>query len=444
MKLESRSGWLREYRARELVAAEEERGDRFLGAPSRVVAEFSSKALRANYLAVREQVPGLAVLPMVKANAYGHGFSWVARELLELPGLYGFGVATLGEAAELRAALGERGKRVRILVLSGACGWTREKGAFCEKFGLTPTIASDADWQEFTGQGWQERIPYELKFNTGLNRLGMSLSEVPRVARFLRELSAERHPTGVLSHLVMSEAPEAKLTLAQLERFTWLRRELREAIPGAQFHLGNSAAIWNQKKLGLTEISDVVRPGLSLYGIAPWDQAPARGITPVCTLRASVLAVHRLKPGESIGYGARYTVTGTKPVYAAILGAGYADGIPRRWSGNMEAQPGPARGKGGKGRGRAAKQGARSEALAAEREEQGSGGYVSLNGCERRFLGAVSMDLCAVTCDADTRVGDWGQFLGPEVDPWAQSRAAGTIPYELLTSISARVQRIYG
>lgn len=384
--------------------------DEFLGAPARVVAEFSAKALVANYRAIRDQVPNQAMLPMVKANGYGHGADWVARQLLNEDGLYGFGVATLREGAKLREGLGPSGRRARIVVFSGCGPWTEEKGSFCEKHGLTPVLASDRDWQQFSKQGWAAKIPYELKFNTGMNRLGISPQLAPSIAKFLRAGPAEAHPQGICSHLAMGETPDSALSHSQKEKFIWLRGQFQGVVSSTHFHLGNSAAIWNQKHWSLKDLTDVVRPGLSLYGVQPWPGAPERGIFPVMTLRASVLAVHRLKPGESLGYGAHFKVTGTKPVNVAILGAGYGDGLTRTLSGHMP----------------------------------GGGGHVWLSGRAERMLGVVSMDLCATGCAAETKPGDWAEIIGPHVDPWAQAQAAGTIPYELLTSVSGRVQKIYG
>src|SRR4051812_12378734 len=126
----------------------------------RVRAELSAAALLKNFEAIQEQVPGQSLLPMIKANAYGHGAEWVARTLEGLPGLYGFGVATLEEGAEVRRALGPRGKRTRIAVISGTAIWSEEKGQFCERHGLTATISSEEDWIKFSRERWHERIAY--------------------------------------------------------------------------------------------------------------------------------------------------------------------------------------------------------------------------------------------------------------------------------------------
>lgn len=382
----------------------------------RVIARLDGRALASNLRVIRELVPGQGILPMIKADGYGHGSVWVARELLDLPGLSGMGVATFDEAVELRKELGHAERRLRIVVFAGAVPWTEAKGHLCEKHGLTPVIATDSDWQAFLKGGWPERVSYELKFNTGMNRLGISLGRAPSIAKALRERRASWHPDGIFSHLAMAEKPESRLTRIQLDRFIWLRRELSTAFPSAQFHLANSAAIWNAKLLGLRDLTDIVRPGLSLYGIPPWKDAPTRGLLAVMTLEAQVIHLHQLKEGESVGYGATFTVGSAGAVSSAgalrgesgagiaILAGGYADGISRSLSNR---------------------------------------GQVFIHGKIMRFAGNISMDLSAATCPAGTRRGEWARILGPEIDPWAQAEAAGTIPYELLTSVAPRVKRIH-
>lgn len=368
--------------------------------------DLEARALINNYKAIQALVPDQAILPMVKANAYGHGVEWVTGQLTGFANLYGFGVATLEEGAELRSVLGVRGRKIRVIVFSGCAGWSEAKGAFCERHALTPVISSDADWQSFFKGGWAGRLPYELKFNTGMNRLGLGPSMARSIVKVLKSQSHESHPQGILTHLAMGELPEHRLSLLQLERFRAIRSELSGAFPGAMFHMANSGCIWNAKKWGLSGFTDLVRPGISLYGVPPAPDAPARGLIPVMTYSANVVAVHALKAGESIGYGASFTVPSKskEPVQVAVLSAGYADGIKRILSNQ---------------------------------------GYGWLGGRPTRFLGMVSMDLCAVGAFSSTRVGDRVELLGPHVDPWVQSRAAGTIPYDLLTSVSARVKRRY-
>lgn len=401
--------FLEDWKRRQKIENQKASNEEFLADSSRIIAELSARSMRENYHAIRHQVSGLALLPMVKANAYGHGAIWASRLLLELPDLYGLGVATLQEGVELRQGLGQARQRAKILIFSGCTGWTEEKGRFCEAHGLTPVIATEEDWNRFLRGGWPERLSYELKFNTGMNRLGIPMALARRMALTFEKMPSDSHPQGIFSHLALGESPDSSLSRHQRDQFVALRREFASVAPSARFHLGNSAAIWKEKHWNLRELTDVVRPGLSLYGIPPWAGAPVRGLTPVMTLKASVLLIHRLKAGESVGYGGRFKV-GVHPVSVAIIGAGYADGIHRSLGGT----------------------------------ETGPGGYVWLGGREHRVLGTISMDMCSVSCSNDTKPGDWVEFLGPRVDPWAQAQISGTIPYELLTSVSGRVQRVYG
>jgi len=372
----------------------------------RIEIHLSSSALVKNYEAIRALVPNQLLLPMLKANAYGHGAEWASRLLQNMPGLYGLGVATLAEGAQVRRAVTSRFK-APILIFTETVDWSSEKGAFCEEHGLTPVLASAEGWTQFLKEGWAPRLSYEVQFNSGMNRLGIEPGFLPKFIKNLKTLPESAHPGGIFSHLAMSEAPEEPLTQTQLERFLRIRGELKPVLPRAYFHLCNSGGIWNHKLLGISEFTEVVRPGLSLYGIPPWSGAPERGISPVMTVQSRVVAIHRLKAGDSVGYGGTYQVRGQQPVFVAIVSAGYADGIERALSNR---------------------------------------GYAWLNARPTRFLGVVSMDLCALQCWPESRVGDRVEFLGPHVDPWTQAKAAGTIPYELLTSLSSereRVKRIY-
>jgi alanine racemase len=265
-------------------------------------------------------------------------------------------------------------------------------------------LASEGGWRRFLKEGWANRLSYELQFNTGMNRLGIEPGFIPSLLKGLKTLPPSAHPSGIFSHLAMSESPKDPLNKLQVDRFRKIKDVLKPHLPNAYFHLCNSGGIWNYKLLGAPELTEVVRPGLSLYGVPPWPGAPVRGIYPVMTARSHVVAIHCLKPGDAIGYGGTFKVQGTKSVFAAIVSAGYADGIKRALSNQ---------------------------------------GHAWLNGKTSRFLGVVSMDLCAIQCDSNTLVGDLVEFLGPCIDPWSQAKMAGTIPYELFTSLSERVKRNY-
>jgi len=374
--------------------------------PARSVAEISTKALLNNYAVLKKQAGDQALLPMIKADAYGHGSVWAAQTLAKEEGLYGFGVATLEEGVRLRTEIGMRYRKTHIIVFSGATPWNEEKGQLCEKHGLTPVICRDEDWQKFFKEKWHERLRYELKFNTGMNRLGIHPEKASAIIKQLKTLQHEEWPQTVMSHLAIAEQPDHALSRKQRERFKQLRGLFESALPSVRFSLANSAAIWNARAWELDELTDIVRPGLSLYGIAPWKGAPLRGLVPVMRLKSQVICTHDLKTGDSVGYGAKYTLTPDpeSPRRVATLAAGYADGI---------------------------------HCTLSER------GHVLLGGKLERVLGRVSMDLSAVSCLPKVKVGEYAEWIAPELDLWIQAEAAGTIPYELLTSVSGRVQRIY-
>lgn len=372
-------------------------------------AIVSGKALRENFKAIQDQVGDQAILPMIKADAYGHGAAFTAKALAQARNLYGFGVATLDEGREIREALGAKGRRTRVMALSGATNWSEEKGQYCERFGITPTIASDEDWRRFLKGKWPERLKYHLKFNTGMNRLGLSAGLVQQILSQLKDKPLEWRPEGVATHMAVAEDANHPLTRKQLEVFRGITGAVKATWTDTLFHLANSGSIWNAKEFGLNGWTDVVRPGISLYGVPPWPGAPARGLVPAMELRYQVAARRQVKPGESVGYGAHFKVKGNEPpVEIAILAAGYADGLHRMNSGIGDA-----------------------------------GGRALLGGRLRRFLGVVSMDLSAIECDASTEVGAWARVFGEGLDPWTQAKAAGTIPYEVLTSVSRRVRRVF-
>ncbi len=371
----------------------------------RVRALLSASALCGNYRAIARQVPGQRLLPMIKANAYGHGAIWAARELGQMKDLYGFGVATLEEGIELRKE-GKVPARIPILVFSGLTPYTEERGAIFKKHALVLVISSVEDWKAFSRGRLIGKLPYELKFNTGMNRLGLPASISSELARYFERKPAHA-PRGVLSHLATAEKPDGELARAQLGRFVELRRAFSGLEGRAVFHLANSSAIWNSTSYGLRELTQVVRPGLSLYGVPPWSGAEERGLELVMSLEACVIGVRELEPGDLVGYGGTFRASPGSSV--AVLSAGYADGIHRALS-------------------------SRGQALVGDRSV--------------RFAGVISMDLSALALPVGLRprVGSYARLLGPGIEPWAQAALAGTVPYELLTSVpaSARVQKIHG
>jgi alanine racemase len=260
---------------------------------------------------------------------------------------------------------------------------------------LRIALSSPADWSLFLSQGWTKRISYELELNIGMNHNGISIHHLNSLIQSLRKIPAEYRPTGIFSSLWSQK---------QLSLWDEIRKKLSSLLPGTQFHFASDSEIWNQKEFGLHERGDAIRPGLTLFGIPPWKSAPLRGILPALTLKSQIVAVHRLRPGEWVGAGGRFRVTGSDPINAAVLAIGFGDGLMRR----LENR-----------------------------------GYGWLNGKETRFLGPIGIDYCSVRGGASTRVGEEVELFGSKVDPWAQAEAAETIPEEILTSLASRVKRKY-
>ena len=383
----------------------------------RAIARIRSSALVANARRLAELLPGQSLIAMVKADAYGHGAGWAGRLLLKERSVSSFGVATISEGIELRRELGARGARVPILVFSGATPWPRgsrgdELGKACHFHGLTPVIASIEDWRSFHSgfprKSWSVRIPFELKFNTGMNRLGIGLEHLGEIRRDLLRLSQIGvFPGGIFSHLAVGEDATHPVSRLQAARFEALCSELSAILPDSvDFHLANSAAVLGAKKWKFLARARRARPGLALYGIAPEGARRDHGLTPVLTLEAPVILLHELAPGESVGYGGRYITR--KKERVAVLGLGYAEGVHRSFG-----QP-------------------------------GSGARALLRGRLEPFVGPFSMDLCSVRASRAVRRGDWARLWGEGIDPYRQAAAANTIPYEFLTSLTRRVQRIHG
>ncbi len=368
---------------------------------TRITAFVDLQRLHNNFRILRRESGQRDILAMVKANAYGHGATAVARSLLKEPGLAGFGVATLQEGAELRMGLGASRTNPKILVFSDCTPWETWKRSFCQKHHLTPVLTSLEDFNHFIRQGAHRTLPYHLKFNTGMNRLGIDMEEVSDLARVLDQLEHRHQPQGWMTHLAHSEKPNHPLSRLQLQRFQELRGRFWQKHDASDWHFANSAAIWNARAWKVEDQSTLVRPGLALYGIPPWTDAPQRGLKPVMRVEVRIIQIHQVAAGQGVGYG--FTFRPKTSTRVGIISAGYADGMHRLLS---------------------------------------SKGWVYA-GTRRPLLGRVSMDLMAASLPPSTKTGDWVELWGDHLDLWKQAQAAQTVPYELLTSLSDRVERRY-
>jgi alanine racemase len=349
-------------------------------------------ALGRNYRTLAGRAGGAAVAGVVKADAYGLGVELVARRLVR-EGCRSFFVAMPAEGIALRAVVPDS----EIFVLSGLFG--PASIAACVEARLTPVLASEGDLALWRGAG----LPFGLHFDTGMNRQGFS----PADTGALVDATGDARPALVMSHLACADDPAHPMNLAQLGRF----REVATAFAGARRSLANSAGTF----LGPDFAFDLVRPGIALYGGAPVN-GRANPMQAGAQAEARIVQLRTVPAGETVSYGA--TVTLSRETRVAVAAIGYADGFHRASSGSGV----PLR----------------------EAVGQGAAGF--LHGRRVPVLGRVTMDLTMFdVTDADgVAVGDWVELFGPNLALDDAARAAGTISYEMLTSIGGRYARRYG
>ncbi|MEP7207695.1 MAG: alanine racemase [Casimicrobiaceae bacterium] len=344
-------------------------------------AEVNLAALRANVDTVRRCAPGVEVLAVVKANAYGHGLQRVLPALADADGL---------GLIELDAALSLRDQRYtrRILLLEGFFG-PEELGPIATH-GLA-AVVHDAEQVRMLERAHVPRpIEVFLKINTGMNRLGVG----PHVAAALATRLAQCPAVAAVRLMThFARADDADGIVAQRAVFN----AACEGLPYAR-SLANSAGVVRFPEVG----GDLVRPGIMLYGATPMSRCTAAslGLEPVMTLRSALIAVQDLHVNDRVGYGGTYAAARAHRV--GVIACGYADGYPRH---------------------------------------AGNGTPVLVGGRRVPIAGRVSMDMITVdlsnapAATVGTPVVLWGQGL--PVDEVAA--AAGTIGYELLCAVAPRV-----
>lgn len=372
--------------------------------------EVSLTALRYNFRTVHSYVqPEAVVCAVVKSDAYGHGASSCSLALQQ-EGAQWFGVTTCEEGVALR----EDGITGRILVLGGF--WRGEEEQIV-KYQLTPAVW---DWNhlellENAAEKLQPQhtIPIHLKINTGMNRLGADLSDLPSV---LETIQSAPHLTleGMFSHFASSELVDAPQGDAQLDRFDQAVEAAAKLKLQPPFkHMANSAAIVSRTRAWF----NLVRPGISLYGYyLPFtsvisghaDSSLELPVKPVLTWKTRVLQIRQVEAGQPVGHSSGYTTE--FPTKVAVLSVGYGDGLNRQLS---------------------------------------SRGRVIIRDDYASIIGNISMNLTTVdvTGIPGVEVGDEVIIIGEtgkrKVTAWEHANLASTIPYEILCNISARIERKY-
>ncbi|HYB72279.1 MAG TPA: alanine racemase [Candidatus Sulfotelmatobacter sp.] len=363
-------------------------------------AVIDLQALGANLRAVRGLLrPGVALLAVVKANAYGHGSIEVSRALLAA-GADALGVAYAEEGVLLRRA----GLRAPILVMGPTSPEAAE--AVLEQ-GLAPVVSDLALAERLSSLAAQagRTVGVHLKVDTGMGRLGVSPEEAPAYAAKLGRLPGIRLE-GLMSHFAAAEADDPAVAREQLARFREVDRALRAAGLGAgRRHLANSAGV-----LALPEAHlDLVRPGILLYGYTPSARPAARlALRPALTLRTRIAALRVVTKGQGVSYG--HTFVAPRDMRVATIPVGYADGVSRSLSNR---------------------------------------GEVLVRGRRAPILGRVCMDMTLVDVSAtpEAALGDEAVLIGRQgegiITADDVAAAAGTISYEVLARIGPRIPRTY-
>lgn len=361
-----------------------------------VCPNFSSRitidlgAIRANYRAIAARAAPALCGAVVKADAYGLGVAEVAPAL-HLEGCRHFFVAQLSEAFAVRAAVG--GDAV-ITLLSGV---DPDCEAACAAAGFIPALSSLSQverWRDHA-RATGRPLPAALQIDSGMSRLGLDPAAAVALAgdaEFARLVPLRL----ILTHLACADEPERAANADQFAAF----RAIRAHFPGVPASIANSGGAFLSPDFHL----DVVRPGVSLYGVAAGPRG--EGLRPVVRLDARVLQIREVAAGTGVGYGHDYVAPA--PRRLATIAIGYGDGWPRSLGGR---------------------------------------GAAWHRGVRLPIVGRVSMDSLTIDISALPQGAlaedDIVELLGPSQSLDAVARDAGTIAYEILTRLGARPHRVY-
>ena len=355
--------------------------------PRPIQATIHTESLRHNLAQIRQSAPDARIWAVVKANAYGHG---IERVFEAFCGADGFALLDLDEAQRVRA-LGWRGP---ILLLEGV--FEQRDLELCSRLNLWHTVHCEAQIDMLAMH--KTNVPQRvfLKMNSGMNRLGFT-PERYRAAWTRLNALPQVDEISLMTHF--SDADGPKGIAAQVARFNAATIDL----PGERA-LSNSAATLRHTGL----VSDWVRPGIALYGSAPdfpEHSAVHWRLRPGMTLASKIIAIQEIPTGASVGYGSNFTAPA--PMRIGVAACGYADGYPRHCS---------------------------------------TGTPVLVDGVRTRMAGRVSMDMITVdltpvpAAGMGSEVTLWGcSASGAELSIDEVAQAGGTVGYELMCALAARV-----
>jgi len=357
-------------------------------------AEIDLSALGYNYNIIKKKAKNRVVIPLVKANAYGHGLFGTSKFLSSKMKVKYLGVARVNEGAALRNA----GIKTPVIVFNG---FMKEEVKDIAGLGLEVSVFSAPQARALNAEAKRRRkkINVHFKINTGMNRLGRKPEEAEEFIKLIKSLKNLKLKS-IYTHFACSDRRNPGITKGQVVKFLSAAAKRGK---GLMLHAASSPAIARYP----FALFGAVRPGIMLYGSWP-DRSISRyaKVRPVMTLKTRVVNVIKLKKGECVSYG--WTYRAKKNEKIAIIGIGYGDGFRRELSNKW---------------------------------------YVKIRGIKAPVAGRVCMDLTAVRVRGNVKVGDEVLVFGKDrygsIPVEDVADACKTIPYEIFTGISERVPRLY-
>jgi alanine racemase len=358
--------------------------------------EIDLGAISNNYQ-ILSKVTGTPVMPVIKANAYGHGLEEVAKTI-EKAGALWCGVARIEEALMLRNA----GINLNILVL----GYTppqRIQDAIDNRISITVYDFELAEKYVQIAQSKNGRIRVHIKVDTGMGRLGILHEEALQLIKYIKD-KPEFEVQGLFTHFACADEPEKFYTIEQLEKFKKIIDAAeKQGLRPPLVHAANSAATLNFPESRF----DIVRCGLAIFGLSPSRSTTLPvDIKPALAWKTRLISIKNLPTRHGVSYGFKYFTS--KEENIGVIAAGYADGLRRRM-----------------------------------------GNYVLLRGKRVPVVGNICMDLCMLQLDdvPDAQIGDEVVLIGQQGDQAITAtdiaRDWGTISYEVICGMAARMPREY-
>jgi alanine racemase len=349
----------------------------------RLWAEIDSKALAHNYARLKHFAPHSKVVAMVKTNAYGHGLLDCAKVLQHSDYL---GLATIDEAILLR----NNGIQTPLILMPGI--QSQEELEQIQEYRVD-SIIYDPFQLDLLKQA-KQNIAVWLKFETGMHRLGFApefAQEAIAIAESLPNIKIQ----ALMTHFANADSPDPHMVMEQMQAFN-------KTVEGHNYPLSvsNSSAILRYPDLAY----DYIRPGMMLYGVSPLlnGLGSEHGLIPVMTLKARIIRIMTVNPGETVGYGCEWKADRVSKI--AVVSCGYGDGYPRKPNASM----------------------------------------VLINGHKAPTAGRSSMDYITVdiTDVPNVKVGDAVTLWGKDLPIEPLTEMMGVSYYAMLSNLSARIKRI--